>query len=760
MDFSKLLAGMKNEVGEFHPFLHELFKKLPTVQSVHYTHGPSEMGADFLVYRIDPALDQRTVVGVVAKHGPVKMDHGDVVRQIEECMVPRIAPDGLETIHINEVWVAASGTITENAKRKILARFAAQKVLFLPGEKLIGLGEKHLKHYGSTVPIELSQYSERVLAVLRDLDSKSALIPGLEIPYQFPDIQELKPDNHGLFEVIRGFSTLESLYDHLHTRQFVLMEAGMGGGKSRLSRELIRYSLLRPEFGAKKCVPIFCTCVEFQAKFDSKLDNLIEDRVSGLDCGGAGLFIAIDGFDEIQEDMDHKLEIIKALNHDAHSVPGRTVVLTSRPSDKLQASWINGSIPTLMRVRPLRGKRALAIFTAVGGSAEISTKIQKDLANSPLLKSLDASPISYTLLARIVKENDQEIPASVPELFNKYFELVLGRWEIEKGLRKQIEFSVMHACLAELAASLMLNSRNEMSLAEAKQIIKAYTEQRGMKIDVAEFIAALSDRSHVLYVDKLNETIGFRHRGFCEFFYAFRLHGSSSVEVEDSAFHPYWIGTFYFLAGLKKDCPDLIRLLADRELSTEMHRLMRLLNLGHILQAAYMTPRIDVTAAIRRACFDAADLYLDTKIKPDGHLGKLTTMQLLGVVRSVMVDVYGYAKFEAPLSDAICEIYSEEITERSALALLFGTLAHNEADGRVDFDQLIGSCGDALPIEVKFLIGNETKKLSEISDTLRKFHRNLKKSIQANTKGGGRVVEIRRLFESPIRSLPGPKKPS
>jgi hypothetical protein len=132
-------------------------------------------------------------------------------------------------------------------------------------------------------------------------------------------------------------------------------------------------------------------------------------------------------------------------------------------------------------------------------------------------------------------------------------------------------------------------------------------------------------------------------------------------------------------------------------------------------------------------------------------------MQLLGLMRSIMVDVYGYRKFEKALSDTICELASKTPSETNALAMLFASLAHNEADGRVDFDEIIGAYGDSLPVEVKLLIKSEAKKISDISDRLKKFSRNLDKSIQANSKGA-HIVGIRRLFESQIRSLDSPKK--
>jgi len=752
-DFMQLLSGMTAEVDEFHPFLNDLFKRLGHVDHVHYTHGPNEVGADFILYRTDPSLEQRDVIGVVAKLGAIRIDHADVNRQVEECFIPRLSPDGREQIQMNEVWVAATGAISENAKLKIQDKYKGRKITFLKGEKLAELAFKHMPDYGEAVPIAIGEYRNQVLGVLREVEGRSALVPGLEIPYQFPDVQECKVDRGGLLKPVATFASIEQLYPELMRREFTLIESGMGGGKSRLLREIVRRSLDEPAFLDGHVIPIFVTCQELRDKYQYNLDKLIAERTTSLSLDLSPAFLlAIDGFDELHEEIERKIEIVDAIAAWANQSTGRHVVLTTRPSEKLQTS--SGIIRNLlvMRIRPLRGKKALALFAAVGGGQELSTRIQKDLTNSPLLKSLDASPISYTLLALILKENDQQIPASVPELFNKYFELILGRWEIDKGLRRQIEYSMMHACLSELSYALLDNGRSEMGMAEAKRIIVDYAVQRGLVIDAATFIHGLSERSHVLFVDNKNETVGFRHRAFCEFFYAFKLKGGQSHDITSTAFHPYWVGTYYFLSGLLKDCPELITSLTNAPLDNELKRFMKIVNFGHVLQAAYMTPRRHITEAVKQVCLDAATLYREIRDNPDNELSNLTTMQLLGVFRTVMVDVYGYSVFEKPLADAICDLTSESHSESHALAVLFASLAHNEADGRVNFDDLIEGFGDKLPLEIKLVVRSESAKLSHISEKLKKFNRNLVKSIRGNMIGV-RVAAIDQLFKSPIKTL-------
>lgn len=43
------IVGITDEVKELHPLLEELFRKHPKILQVEYTHGPDEMGADFVL---------------------------------------------------------------------------------------------------------------------------------------------------------------------------------------------------------------------------------------------------------------------------------------------------------------------------------------------------------------------------------------------------------------------------------------------------------------------------------------------------------------------------------------------------------------------------------------------------------------------------------------------------------------------------------------------------------------------------------------
>jgi hypothetical protein len=130
------IAAISNEVDELHPLLEELFQRHPKISHVEYTHGPEEMGADFVLTHAHDVLRTTEYIGIVAKRGKLHLDHSDVERQIGECAVPRKVDGGKKEITLSEVWVVCTGTITGGAKRKIHARYPGTNVQFVDGDQL------------------------------------------------------------------------------------------------------------------------------------------------------------------------------------------------------------------------------------------------------------------------------------------------------------------------------------------------------------------------------------------------------------------------------------------------------------------------------------------------------------------------------------------------------------------------------------------------------------------------------------------------
>ncbi len=85
------------------------------------------------------------------------------------------------------------------------------------------------------------------------------------------------------------------------------------------------------------------------------------------------------------------------------------------------------------------------------------------------MKALDGAPIAYILLGRLIAESEQDLPSNLTELYQKYTELTLGRWEIAKGLRSQQEYEIVTEALIWLSFFMLDNQLSEISRIELEE---------------------------------------------------------------------------------------------------------------------------------------------------------------------------------------------------------------------------------------------------------------------------------------------------
>jgi hypothetical protein len=88
------------------------------------------------------------------------------------------------------------------------------------------------------------------------------------------------------------------------------------------------------------------------------------------------------------------------------------------------------------------------------------------------------SPIAAILLADIINQNAQDLPSNLPELYSKYMELTLGRWDCEKGLQSLKEFETLQSLMMELAHLTISNELPFITLPEVKEVFHDYLKVR------------------------------------------------------------------------------------------------------------------------------------------------------------------------------------------------------------------------------------------------------------------------------------------
>jgi uncharacterized protein YbgA (DUF1722 family) len=747
------LKDLKDEVRDLHPVLNVLFRKLPGIERVHYNQGSNEMGADFILYRSDPALLRTTCIGVVVKADSIRQNTAEVERQIKECFVPRKAPDGSE-VQIREVWVVSNHEVTRNARDMLSHLYSDRKIEFISGQDLATLVDRFAPDAFTTTSPALQDFAEASLAALEADDRRSLVVPGMDNFYVEPRVLRKDFDAYGNAKSSRAVQSFDDLLRTATRSQLSIVQAGAGGGKSRLARELSKQILRSSNFADGSLIPAIVHAKDFAIESRARIEDLAASLRDKVKAGSATqVLLFLDGFDEVDmSDADRARLITEWMS--AASSSNVSLVVMSRLFDEVTVLGGRVHSVDVFTIEPLKGTRALDFLKKVAGQFEGRSKIVSDLNDSLLLRALEGNPIAYILLGRLIADNQQDLPSNLTELFQKYTELVLGRWEISKGLRSQQEYEVIVESLIWLSQYSLDNQLPEIARCELAQWIHNYCRDRNLLIVADELVDRACARNSILYFRSDTGGVGFRHRAFCEFFYARGLNRKGAIELKPEVFSPYWINSYYFLAGIQRDCPDLIQSLVDLPLEKDFERIMRVLNLGNVLLAGYMTPVQYAKDALSKVAQEASSLFLDACDPKSGSpLTALPTLQVLGVLAMTFRGQYGYKHFQVALEEAVFEVEAQGNTDKAAIALFLLDTAYKEAGGELRFDQLIEKFGDSLPLPVKLGIGHEAERMKVVSDRVKKMERNVKRSFRGRLDS---KEYLRKLYRVPVRKLEKP----
>ncbi len=556
---------IKGEVKELHPLLEKLIPKLPRYIEMEYTQGSNEMGADFVIARKGDTFGNTEYIGLVAKIGDIHQNFTEVERQIDECSMPRIFRNGKDKIYIDEVWVVFTGTVTNNAKDKLHEKFKARKIVFIDGRKLSELIDNLIPSFWSTVSLETSDYLSNLKIRYEELDKSVSLVKiGDERFYIEQDVYTYPREEYRLkLKRLRKPARKVNVFDVVEKEKIILIEGSMGAGKSKLLRQILLHFTDSTVYSETKIIPIPLTFRELVDEHDGDIQKYIESVVTPkmkaeIDAS-VKLLLLIDGIDEKKFSNEEQVENLKKICDFISSQDNLKAVFASRPLEALEKTSDLDKLISSYQLRSLSFSKTIEFIRVICNKLNIKDRLIQDLKKSSLFSELPRSPISIILLANIINENSKDLPSSLTELYSKYVEWSLGRWDIKKGLQSQKEYEALNNIVMNLAKHILQADVSVLPIKEAKGIFTDYLRLRNTGVDADELFKVLTDRTDLMFVDETNKTIGFRHRTFAEFFYATASHRDRDMVIDHRAFEPYWTDSFFFYIGLEKDIPEVIK---------------------------------------------------------------------------------------------------------------------------------------------------------------------------------------------------------
>lgn len=240
---------------------------------------------------------------------------------------------------------------------------------------------------------------------------------------------------------------------------------------------------------------------------------------------------------------------------------------------------------------PFEYGQAIKLFEKLASSKQIIGSLRDGLEKIKF--RIPMVPLSLILLIDLVEER-KEIPASITELYERFYELMLGRWDKDKGIEVLFEYYVKSRFLAELAfMEFLKKERLEISKKEFEDFFDNYATRYGWDKGSLEGFMKEIRRAGIL---RMGETVLFRHRSFLDYFgarYIFEKRGdfeNLNDFIVKIYFTDIWGDTVFFYIGLVKEVNEIV---IDKIFETKSKGLSTYINkflTGTLLQAGWSSP--------------------------------------------------------------------------------------------------------------------------------------------------------------------------
>ncbi len=752
------LKELRDEVKDFHPLLHELFPKIPRVTRVEYTHGVFENGADFVLAREDDAFGDKEYIGVIAKTGKITQSLSKIEEQIDECDEHRYVCNGKKVIRLDEIWVVTNETISQNAKTKIHRKFSTRKIKFLQNAELITLIDNNFVDFWHDVSIFISTYLSNVRTGIEEYDKSLNLLPAHISDFYIDQKLDKKETSYSRNKKSKKNKTTDIYGLVREENQVVFIEAPPGYGKSKLLRMAAKHYCDQEVFVEESIVPLLITYRDFCNNFEGNLERFIESKVDDRFFSELGdklkILVLIDGFDEKYFALNDEREKLEELVESSNKHSNVQLVIASRPIPFVEYGKKLLESIAWYELNPLSISGIMSFFDEICKKANMSSRIVEDLQKSQIFKELPKSPIAAILLANLLNDNSNELPSNLTELYEKYSELMLGRWDMHKGLQEQKDYDAALCVILDIANFFITNDITAISIKEAEGFFIKYLSQRNLGIDPVELFEKVTNRSGILQKDVNGNIVYFNHKTFLEFYYAkYKIKNYDPDFIDDRVFSTMWRNIYFFYVGIQKDCEALLEDIVAIEADGE-DKLVKVITMADYFLAGFATPYRVIEKHLPTLLIEYAKTYkdiIDGKIK--SSIRAFPEMALFYLFQALSRNCFSYEFFLDALELCIVEILDNETIDETTKihALYFIYVVFIDLEQENPFDNLLENFGGKIPVQMQIAIEYETKDVKNVSAILRKQRKKFAKMQKRASPNMKKSLD--QIFNTPLEDV-------
>ncbi len=378
--------------------------------------------------------------------------------------------------------------------------------------------------------------------------------------------------------------------------RLVLILGDAGSGKSTCLRRLAYLLAERGlESDKKGLVPVLLRANELvveesrsatQCLIEATLRLTPDNRpaFSNDDLTDGNVVAIVDGLDEIGNDQSRAI-VAKRLLEFHRQFPKCQVVAASRDYAFVR------NLEELtrfeqFRLSPIDFRQAQQILTRFQKKKSLPVEKAKEiLRRIQQVHGIDLNPLLVTVFAATADYSRKDVPANITELFKKYTEMMLGRWDATKGLGQQYHAPLKDFLLQRVAFEMHRQKATSVDAQEFRRVIETELKSRGHDADVDQIRDEILQRSGLLR--SIQGRVEFRHHLLQEFFAG---RGIPSEElVPELVTSEWWQRAVVFYFGEKPTAARGFELIVRAiEAKPAWERYVAAVGTGLALQACYL----------------------------------------------------------------------------------------------------------------------------------------------------------------------------
>lgn len=578
--------------------------------------GPLEKGKDTIFVEVNK-MGQSEVIAVLTKEGQLNMSSkasqnvASVIAQLQTVATTKIPfLKNKQKFLPSKVILCASGKINENARHHILDGVQDPRITFLDSDDLIPLLDEHLPELWIGVESDLVPYFNAIKDLVEGKSNRYGELVGPDKSILYGGATDSEFIALTLYRSgvkrkrVSGKTVntpefvelpITQIVHESYKKVLILGEAGSGK-----STALLRIAYEEAKKGISTSgqykIPILIKAIDLDrdqpSDFIGYIDNLTKTFARTQKAGfthkdlvDGNLIVMVDALDEISG-KERVEKLLNSIRHFSLSYPKVKLYVTSRPYSFIkEISFLN--LFDHFVISPISWKQANKLVQNLQKGKKVPQKESKEiLRRIEEVHGIELNPLLVSVFAATSEYSRQDIPANITELFKKFTELMLGRWDEKKGLDQQYQAPLKDFLLIKIAFIMHEKGKAAIRESDFRKIISDELSVRGHTAKEDQLVDEILNRSGLLRI--VGENVEFRHHLLQEFFAGRGM--PSDNYIKGVVHNEWWKRAIVFYFGQNPDkITSLKEIMLDASEKGRNALWVAATSVGLALQACYLS---------------------------------------------------------------------------------------------------------------------------------------------------------------------------